>query len=179
MGAIELDQLLLLAAVATGIVLLLSTLAVAVYTRRIQHRLLQLDVLQRSIQRLEEEQRDIVRFVDRMSDTLPGLSGLGLHLRQLKREQLRLSEKLSSMQTSAGTVEDLAQLRHHIEKRDQEINRIAKSFRGLQEWKSRVRAISREARHLFESEPIRELMDELGSRPDAFTAEAPDKSIRS
>ena len=52
MGAIELDQLLLLAGVATGIVPLLSTLAVAVYTRRIRHRLLQLDVLQRSIQRL-------------------------------------------------------------------------------------------------------------------------------
>src|SRR5262245_28754672 len=178
MGVIELDQSLIIAGIVTGIVLALSTLVIAVCTRRIQYRLLQLDVLQCSIQRVEEEQRDIVRFVDRMSDTLPGLSGLGLHLRQLKRDQLRLSEKLSSMRTSAGTFEDLALLRHHIEKRNQEISRIAKGFRGLQEWKSRVSAISHEARHLFESEPIRELMDNLGSRPDALTAEPPGTSER-
>ena len=168
MGTIELDQLLLLAAIATGIVLLLSALVVAVRTRRIEDR----------FQRVEEDLGEVVRFVDRMSDTLPGLSGLGLHLRQLKRDQLRLSEKLSSMRTSAGTFEDLAQLRHHVQKRDQEINRIAKGFRGLQEWKARVRAISSEARHVFESDPIRELMDRAGSRPDAFTVEPPDTSVR-
>jgi hypothetical protein len=178
MDVIELDQLLLLAATATGIVLLLSTLVVAVRTRRIEDRLLELRAVPRSLQRVEEELGEVVRFVDRMSDTLPGLSGLGLHLRQLKRDQLRLSEKLGSMRGSAGTVEDLAQLRHDLEKRNQEINRIAKGFRGLQEWKSRTSAISQEARHLFESEPIRELMDNLGSWPDALTAEPPDKSER-
>ena len=90
-----------------------------VRTRRIEDRLLDLDVLQDSIQRVEGE------------------------------------------------------LGHHLEKRDEEINGIAKNFAGLQEWKSRVSAVSYEARHLFESEPVRELMDNLGSRHNALTAEPP------
>ena len=177
MGAIELDQLLLLAAIVAGIVLALSTLVVTVRTRRIEDRFLDLDVLQDSIQRIEEELGEIGRRVDRMSDTLSGLSGLGLHLRELKREQLRVSEKLESIRASAGTSEDLAQVRHDLEKRKQEIKKIAQGFRGLQEWKSRVSAISSEARHLFESEPIRELMENHGSRPDALTAEPPDSHV--
>ena len=140
MGAVELDQLLLLGAIVTGIVLAVSTLVVAVRTRRIQHQLQELDALQRSIQRVEGALGEIGRVVDRMSD-------------------------------------DQAQLRDLTERRKKEINRIAKGFRGLQEWKSRVSAISYEAGHLFESEPIRELMDNLGSRPDALTAEPPDSHV--
>src|SRR5215475_12602004 len=114
MGAIELDQLLLLAAIVAGIVLALSTLVVTVRTRRIEDRFLDLDVLQDSIQRIEEELGEIGRRVNRMSDTLSGLSALGLHLRELKREQLRVSENLESIRASAGTSEDLAQVRHDL-----------------------------------------------------------------
>lgn len=139
MDAIELDQVLLLAAIVASIVLLLSMLVIAVRTRRIEDRLLDLDFFQDSIQRVEKELGEIGRFRDRMSD-------------------------------------DLAQLRHHGEKRDEDINKMAKGFTGLQEWKSRVGAVSYEARHLFELEPVRELMHNLGSRPSALTADPSDKS---
>jgi len=135
----ELDQVLLLAATVSGVVLLLSMLVVAVRTRRIEDRLLDLDVLQDSVQRVEGELGEIGQFRDRMSA-------------------------------------DLARLRNQLEERDEEINRIANDFRGLQEWKSKVSRISYEARHLFELEPIRELMDNLDSQSDTPTAKPPDES---
>jgi hypothetical protein len=173
MDVIESGQLLLLAVATTGIACLVSALVVVFRTRKIYEELSQLEALRHSLQGLERDMREIRREVGRIADVLPGLSGLGLHLRQIKRDQRQVSERLSAIPTARHTVEGLRQLRRDLEKRNKEINKIARASQGLQEWKSRVSMISSDARHLFESEPIRELIDGLGSPPNALTAEPP------
>jgi hypothetical protein len=173
MDVTESNQLLLLAVAVTGIACLVSTFVVGMRTRKIHDQLSQLEALRHSIQGLERNMREIVREVGCIADVLPGLSGLGLHLRQIKRDQRRVSEKLSAIPTAGETLEGLRQLRRDLEKRNTKVNKIARASRGLQEWKSRVSMISSDARHLFESEPIRELIDGLGSVPSALTSAPP------
>ena len=172
---IESDQLLLLAIVATGITLLLSVLVIAVRTRRIREQLLELDALKRSVQR---DFTEIARISDRTFIGLQELSGFGLHFREIKREQLRLSEKLTMISSEMEALVGLLQLRGEIGREHQEkIKELVKACRSLQEWRSRMTAVYSDAGYLFESEPIRELIDRFGP-PPTYIAEPPDRSER-
>jgi len=166
MDIIESDQLLLLAAAGTGITLLLSILVIAVRTRK------ELDALKRSVQPVQSNVTEIVRIADRTFVGLQELSGVGLHFRQIKREQVRLSEKLKTISSAMDTLEGLLQLREETQKwQDEEIKEIADASRALQDWRSRMTAVYSDAGHLFESEPIRELIDRYGPQPTSHTAE--------
>jgi hypothetical protein len=157
------DQLLLLAVVATGITLLLGVLVIAVRTRRIYEQLSGLDALTRSVRR---DFAEIVRISDRTFIGLRELSGFGLHFRQIKREQSRLSEKLMMISSATETFAAMLQLRGETKREHQEkIKELVEASRSLQEWRSRMTAVYSEASHLFESEPIRELIDQFERQP--------------
>ena len=108
-----------------------------------------------------------------MSDTLPQLVGLGLHFRQIKLDQLRLSEKLRIISSAVEEVRELLHRRQEY-KSDQgeEIKEVANACRALEEWKSRITAVYADASHLFESEPVRELIDSIGPQAASSASEA-------
>jgi hypothetical protein len=178
MDIIESDQLLLLVAAAIGIPLLLRGLVIAIRTGKVREQLLELDALKRSVQTVQSNLTEIVRIADRTFAGLRELSGFGLHFRQIKREQLRLSEKLKMISSAMETLEGLPQLRHEIRGQNEKIEEIVEASRSLQEWRSRVTAVCSDAGHLFESEPIRELIDRFGPQPTSYTAEPPGRSGR-
>jgi len=176
MDIVASDQLLLLAAGATAITLLLSVLVIAVRTRKIREQLLELDALRRSVQTVQSNLVEIARTADRTFVGLRELSGVGLHFRQIKREQLRLCEKLNMISSAMETFEELLQLRDDPRGPSEEIKEIVEASRSLQEWRSRVTAVYSDAGHLFESEPIRELLDQFTPPPTSYTAEPPGRS---
>ena len=170
---IESDQLLWIAVAATAITLLVGVVVIAVGTRK---QLLELDALKRSVQKVQRDFAEIVRISDRTLIGLRELSGFGLHFRQIKREQLRLSEKLKMISSAMETLGGLPQLRDEIKREHKnEINEIVEVSRSLQEWRSRVTAVYSDAGHLFESEPIRELIDRFGPQ-QTYAAEPPGRS---
>jgi hypothetical protein len=176
MDIIESDQLLLLVAAAIGIPLLLSVLVIAIRTGKVREQLLELDALKRSVQTVQSNLTEIVRIADRTFVGLRELSGFGLHFRQIKREQLRLSEKLKMISSAMETLGGLPQLRDEIKREHKnEIKEIVEVSRSLQEWRSRMTAVYSDAGHLFESEPIRELIDRFGPQP-TYAAEPPGRS---
>jgi chromosome segregation ATPase len=160
------DQLLFLAAATAGITLLSSVLVIAVGARKVREQLLELDALKRSVQTVRSDLFDIARTGHRTSAGLQELSGIGLHLRQIRREQTRLSDTLKMISSAMETLARLLQLRDDI-KREQgeQIEETAEAARLLQEWRSRVTPVFADARSLFDSEPIRELID--GFTPQA------------
>ena len=170
---IESDQLLWLVLAATTITLLFAALVIAARARQIREQLLELDALKRSMQAVQRDIAEIVRISDRTFIGLRELSGFGLHFRQIKREQSRLSEKLrtisSAMETFAGLLQPQGETRREHQ---DEISEIVEAFRSLQEWRSRMTAVYSDAGHLFESEPIRELIDRFGPQPTSYTAES-------
>jgi hypothetical protein len=171
MDIVASDQLLLLAAAATGITLLLSALVIAVRTRKIREQLLELDALRRSVQTVQGNFTEIVRIAERTFVGLQELSGVGLHFRQIKRQQLRLSEKLNMIANAMETYEELGRLRDDLRGQSEEIKETVEASRSLQEWRSRVTAVYSDAGHLFESEPIRELLDRFAPPAASYTAE--------
>ncbi len=118
-------------------------------------------------------------FPDRTFVEIPVLSGLGLHLRQIKREQLRLSERLKMISSDIETLARLLQRRDKGERgHRKEVKEIIETSRSLQEWRSRMTAVYSDARHLFDSEPIRELIEGFG--PEAMhVAQPADRSEES
>jgi hypothetical protein len=179
MDIIEPDQLLLLAAATTGITLLLGVLVIAARIRKVREQLLELDALKCSVQTVESNLAEIVQIVGRISDGLPELSSLGLHFRQINRDQFRLSEKLRVISSAMDTLRELLQLQEEIKRgQDEELKEVADASRALQEWKSRITAVYADAGHLFESEPIRELIDRVGPQPASLTGEPPVESER-
>ena len=76
----------------------------------------------------------------------------------------------SAMETLGGR----PQLRDEIRREHQdEIKEIVEASKSLQEWRSRITAVYSDAGHLFESEPIRELIDSFGPQPTSYAAEPP------
>ncbi len=172
MDIVDPDQLLLLAVVTSGIIALLSVLVIAIGVRKVREQLSELDALKRSAQTVERNVAETMQLVRRMSDALPVLSGLGLHFRQMKRDQLQLSEKLRTISSAIDALNGLLQRRDEIKiRQDEKIDEIADASRSLQEWRSRVTAVYSDVGHLFESEPIRELIDQIGQQPASLTAE--------
>ena len=170
---IESDQLLWLAVTATAITLLLGVLVIAVRTRKIREQLWELDALKRFVQEVQRDFAEIVRISDRTFIGVRELSGFGLHFRQIKREQLHLSEKLQMISSAMETLAELLKLRGEIKREHQDkIKELVEVSRSLQEWRSRMTAVYSDAGHLFESEPIRELIDRFGPRPP-YAAESP------
>ena len=113
---------------------------------------------------------------DRTFVALCELSGIGLHFRQIRREQLRLSEKLDAMSRATETMMRLLQWRDDAEReRGAQFEQIIEASRSVQEWKSRMTAVYSEAAHLFESEPIREVMQRFDERQPTY---APGRSDR-
>ena len=173
---IESDQLLLLALVASAVTLLLGILVIALRTRRIVERLAEMDAMKRALQ---QAQREFAHNAHIFDAALPGLTGLGLHLRQIKMEQRRLAETLkaisSAMQTLARSLR-----RRDKTKRDRrhEIEEMVETARSLQEWRSKMTAVYSDAAHLFDSEPIRELIEGFGKEA-MHAAEPADTSERS
>lgn len=168
--------LLLLSACATGITLLLGVLVIAVRTRKIREQLLELDALRLSVQTIRSNLGEIDRTLVRTVVGLQALSGVGLHFREIKREQLRLCEKLNKISSAMEAFGELLQVRDDPRGQSDEIKEIVEASRSLQEWRSRVTAVYSDAGHLFESEPIRELLDQFAPPPASYTAEPPAKS---
>jgi hypothetical protein len=104
------------------------------------------------------------------------LSGIGLHFRQIRREQQRLSDKLEAISQATETTTRLPQkLRDDTEReRGAQFEEIIEASRSVQEWKSRMTAVYAEAAHLFETEPIREIMERF-----EHALEAPVRSEKS
>jgi len=179
MDMVEPDQLLLLAVVTTGITALLGVLVIAVRIRRVCEQLSELDALKRSVQTVERNVAENMQLVRRLSDGLPVLPSLGLHFRQMKRDQLQLSEKLRTISSAIDALNGLLQRRDEIKiRQDEKIEEIADASKSLQEWRSRVTAVYSDVGHLFESEPIRELIDQIGPQPASLTAEPSGRSER-
>ncbi len=176
MDIVASDQLLLLAAAATAITLLLSVLVIAVRTRKIGEQLLELDALRRSVQTIQSNLFEVARTADRTFVGLRELSGIGLQFRQIKREQLRLREKLDMISSTMKTFGESLQLRNDPRGQSEEIKEIVEASRSLQEWRSRVTAVYSDAGHLFESEPIRELLDQFAAPPASHAADPPGRS---
>jgi hypothetical protein len=164
------DQLVLFAVAASAITLLLGVLVIVVRTRKIGEQLSELDALKRSVQEVQRDFARIVRVSDRTFVGLQALSGVGLHFRRIKSEQSRLAEKLKMISSAMETLTGLLQHRD-------EIKEVVEASRSLQEWKSRMTAVYSDAGYLFESEPIRELIDRFGPQP-TNAAEPPDRSER-
>jgi hypothetical protein len=163
---IESDPLLLLALAASGITLLLGILVIAVRARKMDERLAELDAMKRSLQQVQRDFAEIVRISDRTFVGLRELSGVGLHFRQIKREQLRLWEKLQKISSATDSLARLLQRRDQINRdHPDELKEIVEASRSLQEWRSRMTAVCADADHLFESEPIRELVEGLDPQP--------------
>jgi hypothetical protein len=173
MDIVASDQLLLLATAAAGITLLLSVLVIAVRTRKIGDQLSELDAMRRSFQTVQGNLTEMVRLSDRTFVGLRELSGVGLHFRQLKRQQLRLSQQLDLISNAMETHESVLQLRDDVRGQREEIKEIIETSRSLQEWRSRVTAVYSDAGHLFESEPVRELLERFASPPASFAVEPP------
>ena len=169
---IESDQLLLFALAAAALTVLLGILVIAVRTRRIVETLSDMDAMKRTLQKVQLELADNPRIPDRTFVENPVLPGLGLHLRQIKREQLRLSEAVKMISSEMETFGHLLK-RRDKSKRDQrrEIRELVETSRSLQEWKSRMTAVYSDGRHLFDSELIRELME--GFSPEAMHVAQP------
>jgi hypothetical protein len=164
----ESDQFLLFTVGVTGISLLSSVLVVAVRTRR------ELDALKRSVQTVQSNLTENVRIADRTFIGLQELSGIGLHFRQIKKEQFRLSAELKMISSAMNTLEGLLQLREETQKwQDEKIKEIADASVAIHEWRSRVTAVCSDAGRLFESEPIRELIDRFGPQPTSYRAKPP------
>jgi hypothetical protein len=179
MDMVEPDQLLLLAVVTTGITALLGVLVIAVRIRRVCEQLSELDALKGSVQAVERNVAENMQLVRRLSDGLPVLPSLGLHFRQMKRDQLQLSEKLRTISSAIDALNGLLQRRDEIKiRQDEKIEEIADASKSLQEWRSRVTAVYSDVGHLFESEPIRELIDQIGPQPASLTAEPSGRSER-
>jgi hypothetical protein len=179
MDIIEPDLLLFLAATTAGITLLLAVLVIAVRIRKVRERLLELDALQHSVQTVETNLAELVQIVGRLSGGRPELPSFGLHLRQIKRDQFGLSEKLTTISSAIDALRELLQLREQTKReQEEEIREVADASKALQEWKSRVTAVYTEAGHLFESEPVRELIERVGAQPPSLVGEPGDGSER-
>ena len=100
MDIFESDLLLLVAAGIAAISALLGVFVIAARVNKIREQLGKLAALQTSIQAIETDFAQIVKIVGPMSDTLPPLAGLGLHFRQIKRDQFCLFEKLKKQSVS-------------------------------------------------------------------------------
>ena len=88
-----------------------------------------------------------------------------------------LSEKLKIISGAMETRIALLQGRDEIKRQHRdEIKEIVEAARSLQEWKSRMTEVYLDAGYLFESEPIRELIDGFGPRP-MHVAEPPCGSV--
>jgi hypothetical protein len=172
----ESDQLLLLlTAVTTGITLVLNVLVIA-RTRKIGEQLRELDALKRSVREVQLDFAEIVRVSNRTFIELQRLSGVGLHFRQIRREQLVLADKFQRISSAMDALSGLLQSRDAIKTEHQdEIKEIIETSRSLQEWRSRMTAVYADAGHLFESEPIRELIDRLGPEL-TYAAQPPARS---
>ena len=141
---------------------------IAARVNKIREQLGKLAALQTSIQAIETDFAQIVKIVGPMSDTLPPLAGLGLHFRQIKRDQFCLFEKLKTL---LGAVEEVRELLDHRgeSKSEQgvEIKELANACIALEAWKSGVVTVCADASHLLESEPVRELIDSVGLQADS------------
>jgi hypothetical protein len=168
--------LLLLSVCATGVTLLLGVLVIAVRARKIREQLLELDALRCSVQAIQSKLTEIDGTLVRTFVGLQALSGVGLHFREIKREQLRLCEKLSKISSTMQGFGKSPQLGDEPAKQSEEIKEIVEVSRSLQEWRSRVTAVYSDAGHLFDSEPIRELLDQFALSPESYTAEPPARS---
>jgi len=127
---------------------------------------------------MQRDFAEIVRIADRTSIGLQELCGFGLHFRQMKREQVRLSEKLDMISRVTDSLAGVLQLRDEVEREHHdEFKEIIEVSRSLQEWGSRITAVYSDAGHLFESEPIRELIGRFGPQ-SAYAAESPARSGR-
>jgi len=94
----------------------------------------------------------------------------------MKREQLRLSEKLDMISRETDSLAGVLQLRDQVQREHQdEFKEIVEVSRSLQEWRSTITAVYSDAGHLFESEPIRELIDRFGPQ-QTYAAEPPGRS---
>ena len=71
-------------------------------------QLSEISVLRRSVHEMQRDFAEIVRIADRTFIGLQELSGVGLHFRQMKREQFRLSEKLKMISSAMDTLEGAA-----------------------------------------------------------------------
>ena len=88
-----------------------------------------------------------------------------------------LSEKLKMMSGAMEKRIALLQARDEIKRQHtDEIEEIVEASRSLQEWKSRITDVCLDAGYLFESEPIRELLDGFGPRP-GYDAQPPGGSV--
>jgi hypothetical protein len=111
---------MLLTAVTMGITLLFSVLVISVHTRKVGQQLSEIGVLRRSVQDMQRDFAEIVRIADRTSIGLQELSGFGLHFRQMKREQVRLSEKLDMISRVTDSLAGVLQLRDEVPTEHQE-----------------------------------------------------------
>lgn len=179
MNIIEADQLLLPVVTAIAVVLFIGVLTIAVRVRKLHEKMWELDTLTCSVQRIESSLIEILQLADRPSQRVPELSGFGLHFRQIKREQARLSDKLATIASAVEALRQLLRLRDETKQwRDGEIKEVAAASRALQEWTLRVTAVYSDAGHLFESEPIRDLIDRFGPPPASHGVESPDRAER-
>jgi hypothetical protein len=159
------SELLLLVAAGIAISVPLGVFVIAARVNKIREQLGELAALQTSIRAIETDFAQIVRIVGPMSDALPQVSSLGLHFRQIKKKQSYLSEKLSII---SSTVEEVRELLHHREEsKSEQIKEVANAYRALEEWKSGIVAVCADASHLFESEPVRELIDSVTLQADS------------
>ena len=167
---IDSDLALLLAGVGTAITLLLGVFVIANRARRIEQWLEQEAVVRSDFEELRWTS-------DRTFVALCELSGMGLHFRQIRREQLRLSEKLEAISQATETMMRLLQWRDDAEReRGAQFEQIIEASRSLQEWKSRMTAVYSEAADLFETEPVLELMERFDERKPTYALEAPGRS---
>src|SRR4030095_9977940 len=100
---IESDQLLLFALAAPALTVLLGILVIAVRTRRIVEPSSDMDAMKRALQKVQLELADNAPLHDRTLVVHPVLPCLGLHLREIKQEQLRLSETLKTISSEMET----------------------------------------------------------------------------
>jgi hypothetical protein len=163
MDILESDLLLLLGASIAAIRVLFGAFVIAARVNRAREQLGELAALQTSIQAIETDFAQIVKIVGPMSDTLPSLAGLGLHFRQIKRDQFCLSKKLKTISSAVEEVRELLDRREESKsEQGEEIKELVNAYRALEEWKSGVVGVCADASHLFESEPVLELIDSIG-----------------
>lgn len=151
------DQLLFTLA-AAGVTLAICVAVIVVQIRKIRERVADLDLIKRSLLQIQREVAG-VHAIDRAMVRTYETPGLGLHLRELKREQTRVLERLQALSSEIDTFGRLLRRRdkNARDHRD-EVKAIVETSKSLQDWTSRMTAVYSEAAQLFESEPIRELI---------------------
>ena len=157
------DSIPLILGIAGVTIALLSALGLLVVRARIGEQIAELEHIEARMQRMQREIAVNAEMAARVCDRVESPFH-ELQLQQVKTEQTRVAERLERI---AKEVEAFGRVLAAVYKSEQlhrrELKQVAEVARALQDRSARMSAVCSDAQRLFELEPVRELVEGLGS----------------